>query len=72
MTTTLSAHVDGADLELKIKDMYTQVALNPEGPFHFEMGRTMARRLGYIDAELDGAPAEAIQSFAGEIGRAHV
>jgi arsenite methyltransferase len=65
MSTTLSAHVDAADLELKVKDMYTQVALNPEGPFHFEMGRTMARRLGYTDAVLDGAPDEAIQSFAG-------
>jgi ubiquinone/menaquinone biosynthesis C-methylase UbiE len=29
------------------------------------MGRTMAQRLGYTDAELDGAPAEAIRSFAG-------
>ena len=65
MSTTLSAHVDAADLELKVKDMYTQVALNPEGPFHFEMGRIMACRLGYSDAELDRAPDEAIQSFAG-------
>jgi ubiquinone/menaquinone biosynthesis C-methylase UbiE len=57
--------VDGADLEGKVKDMYTRVALNPEGDFHFEMGRAMARRLGYTEAELAAAPAEAIQSFAG-------
>jgi ubiquinone/menaquinone biosynthesis C-methylase UbiE len=45
--------------------MYTRVALEPAGAFHFEMGRAMARRLGYSDAELDAAPAEAVESFAG-------
>jgi arsenite methyltransferase len=64
-TTTLSTHVDAADVELKVKDMYTRVALNPEGRFHFEMGRAMARRIGYTDTELDGAPDEAVESFAG-------
>jgi len=49
--------VDAVDLERKVKDMYTQVALDPHGQFHFEMGRAMARRLGYTDAELDAAPA---------------
>ncbi|HET9384614.1 MAG TPA: methyltransferase domain-containing protein, partial [Gemmatimonadales bacterium] len=57
--------VDGVDLERRVKDMYTQVALDPHGRFHFEMGRAMARRLGYTDAELDAAPAESIESFAG-------
>ena len=57
--------LDVAELERKVKDMYTQVALDPEGEFHFEMGRTMASRLGYTDSELDAAPAEAVQSFAG-------
>jgi arsenite methyltransferase len=57
--------VDAADLERKVKDMYTQVALDPKGRFHFEMGRAMARRLGYTDAELDAVPAESIESFAG-------
>jgi ubiquinone/menaquinone biosynthesis C-methylase UbiE len=57
--------VDAADLERRVKDMYTQVALDPQGRFHFEMGRAMARRLGYTDAELDAAPAESIESFAG-------
>jgi ubiquinone/menaquinone biosynthesis C-methylase UbiE len=64
-TVTLPTGVDADELERKVKETYTQVALSPEGPFHFEMGRTMARRLGYTDAELDGAPADAIQSFAG-------
>jgi arsenite methyltransferase len=57
--------VDAADLERKVKDMYTQVALDPQGRFHFEMGRAMARRLGYTDAELDAVPAGSIESFAG-------
>jgi hypothetical protein len=57
--------VDAADLERRVKDMYTQVALDPQGRFHFEMGREMARRLGYSDVELHAAPAESIESFAG-------
>lgn len=52
-------------LETKVKAMYRAVALEPEGEFHFEMGRSMAERLGYAPAELDVIPAEAIASFAG-------
>jgi ubiquinone/menaquinone biosynthesis C-methylase UbiE len=62
---TLPTVVDATELERKVKDMYTRVALDPQGEFHFEMGRTMAHRLGYTEAELDAAPAEAIESFAG-------
>jgi ubiquinone/menaquinone biosynthesis C-methylase UbiE len=65
MTTTVPAAVDTADLECKVKEMYTQVALAPEGDFHFEMGRAMARRLGYLESELDAVPSAAVQSFAG-------
>jgi arsenite methyltransferase len=57
--------VDAAELERRVKDMYTRVALAPDGEFHFEMGRALARRLGYTDAELDRVPAESIRSFAG-------
>src|SRR5262245_11918561 len=57
--------VDAVDLERRVKDMYTRVALDPQGQFHFEIGRTMARRLGYSDEELDAAPAESVESFAG-------
>jgi ubiquinone/menaquinone biosynthesis C-methylase UbiE len=45
--------------------MYQQVAENPKGEFHFEMGRTLAERLGYPSEDLDAIPAEAIESFAG-------
>ena len=62
MTTTT---VDRAALETKVKSMYSDVAANPHGEFRFEMGRAMAERLGYSPADLDGVPAEAIDSFAG-------
>jgi ubiquinone/menaquinone biosynthesis C-methylase UbiE len=59
------AAVDRASLEHKVKSMYSDVATNPHGEFHFEMGRTMAERLGYAAADLDRVPQEAIESFAG-------
>lgn len=57
--------VDRAALEAKVKSMYSDVAANPHGEFHFEMGRAMAERLGYATADLDRIPADAIDSFAG-------
>jgi arsenite methyltransferase len=62
MTTTT---VDRMALETKVKSMYSDVAANPHGEFHFEMGRVMAERLGYSPADLDAIPADAIDSFAG-------
>lgn len=62
---TTVATVDQEDLRSKVKDMYTKVAEEPQGPFHFEMGRGLAERLGYATADLDGIPPEAIESFAG-------
>jgi len=57
--------VDRAALEQKVKRMYSDVAMNPHGEFHFEMGRAMAERLGYAPTDLARVPAEAIESFAG-------
>jgi ubiquinone/menaquinone biosynthesis C-methylase UbiE len=57
--------VDAAELDRQVKEMYTRVALAPGGEFHFELGRPLAERLGYMQVELDGVPAEAVQSFAG-------
>ena len=59
------ATVDRAALEGKVKSMYSDVAANPHGEFHFEMGRSMAERLGYAPADLDRIPQDAIDSFAG-------
>lgn len=61
----MSTQVDRAELEGKVKAMYRDVAENPHGEFHFEMGRALAERLGYRAADLDRIPAEAIDSFAG-------
>ena len=62
--TTLTTF-DPKELEAKVKAMYKSVAEDPHGEFHFEMGRTMAERLGYAPADLDRIPAESIESFAG-------
>src|SRR5438445_7860234 len=62
---TMPTAVNTEELEAKVKDMYRQVAENPHGEFHFEMGRVMAERLGYSPADLDKIPREAIESFAG-------
>jgi arsenite methyltransferase len=57
--------VNAKELEAKVKEMYRDVATNPHGEFHFEMGRAMAERLGYLPEDLDRIPSEAIESFAG-------
>ncbi len=61
--TTLQ--VDRAELETKVQAMYRDVAENPHGEFHFEMGRVMAERLGYRPTDLDRIAPESIDSFAG-------
>ena len=65
MTAATTIAFDPEELEAKVKAMYRDVARNPGGEFHFEMGRVLAERLGYPPAELDRIPAEAIESFAG-------
>jgi arsenite methyltransferase len=61
----MNTKVDARELEAKVKEMYRDVATNPRGTFHFEMGRVMAERLGYAPAALDHVPSESIESFAG-------
>jgi arsenite methyltransferase len=65
METTISNKVNTADLELKVKKMYRDVALKPDGDYHFEMGRGLAEKLGYETEYLDRIPAASIESFAG-------
>lgn len=66
MSTTLAQRsLDTAALEQKVKAMYRAVAEDPDGEFHFEMGRGLAARLGYHKDALDAVPADAIRSFAG-------
>jgi arsenite methyltransferase len=61
----MNTKVDARELQGKVKEMYRDVATNPRGEFHFEMGRAMAERLGYAPADLDRVPPQAIESFAG-------
>jgi arsenite methyltransferase len=61
----LATTVDTQELEAKVKDMYRHVAEQPEGEYHFEMGRKVAERVGYPGEVLDRISAEAVESFAG-------
>ncbi len=61
----LPAQVDPEALETKVKKMYRDVALQPAGNFHFEMGRQLAEKLGYPTRMLDRIPEPAMDSFAG-------
>ena len=61
----MSKKVDAIELERKVKKMYSDVALNPKGEYHFEMGRGLAEKLGYEKNDLDSIPAASIESFAG-------
>jgi SAM-dependent methyltransferase len=61
----MEAVVDVVELEDKVKDMYRHVAEQPQGKYHFELGRSLAERLGYPAEVLDRIPDEGIESFAG-------
>ncbi len=65
METTFTKKVDASELERNVKKMYSDVALNPKGDYHFEMGRGLAEKLGYEKNDLDSIPPDAIDSFAG-------
>jgi ubiquinone/menaquinone biosynthesis C-methylase UbiE len=57
--------LDVDKLENAVKSVYEDVAADPDGEYHFEMGRTLAERLGYPPEHLDHVPVEAVESFAG-------
>jgi arsenite methyltransferase len=57
--------IDPTELATKVQDVYRQVAEQPDGTYHFEMGRYLAERLGYPTDLLDRIPTGAVESFAG-------
>jgi arsenite methyltransferase len=59
------AVLDTEELDAKVRRMYRLVAEQPYAAYHFEMGRPLARRLGYPDDLLDSIPEGAVESFAG-------
>jgi len=63
--STAARTLDTQELEQRVKQMYQEVALEPQREFHFETGRALAERLGYRPEDLDRIPAAAIDSFAG-------
>jgi arsenite methyltransferase len=48
-----------------VRDMYTDVALEPERVFHFPTGRDACLFVGYPEPWLDALPTTAVESFAG-------
>lgn len=68
MTAEIPTTFPGVNKELlrnNVKHMYREVARDPHGKFHFELGRKLAERLGYQKEELDNIPSESVDSFAG-------
>ena len=57
--------VDELELRGEVRDRYAQVAVDPDGEFHFHTGRPLAARLGYDKAVVDALPDAAVESFAG-------
>jgi arsenite methyltransferase len=62
---TVVGTVDTHELEAKVKDMYRNVAEQPSGAFHFELGAPVALRVGYAADRLEAVPRGAVESFAG-------
>jgi arsenite methyltransferase len=64
--------LDVARLRVEVQSMYTRVAAEPDGEFHFHRGPDYAAdRLGYDPQELARLPASVTASFAG-IGNPHL
>src|SRR5688500_10183325 len=63
----MSQHVtiDAEALRSEVRDKYREVALHPDGEFHFHTGRPLAARLGYDASVVDALPDRAVESFAG-------
>jgi arsenite methyltransferase len=65
MTTTKGLAVEPEALRASVREKYREVAMNPDGAFHFHTGRPLAELLGYDPALVDALPDRAMESFAG-------
>lgn len=71
MPATCPVELDTSVLRSEISKIYSRVAAEPGGDFHFHRGPAYAAEfLGYDAAELAALPAECAASFAG-IGNPH-
>lgn len=57
--------VDADTLRDEVKKKYREVAVNPDGSFHFHTGRVLAAKLGYDESVTSSMPDSAVESFAG-------
>lgn len=57
--------VDAGKLRQEVSLKYREVAIEPDGDYHFHTGRALAARLGYDSQIVDGLPDAAVESFAG-------
>jgi len=72
MATSCPVDLDLARLRAEVQSMYTRVASQPGGDFHFHRGPAYAvERLGYDPAELATLPDSVAASFAG-VGNPHL
>jgi SAM-dependent methyltransferase len=60
-----STIVDSEVLRDQVREKYRAVAVEPDATYHFHTGRSLATRLGYDEAIVDGLPDRAVESFAG-------
>jgi arsenite methyltransferase len=71
MTLTCPVDLDSLRLRREVQEMYSRVAVAPDGSFHFHRGPEYAIGwLGYDAAELSALPPEVTNAFAG-IGNPH-
>lgn len=62
---TSTVIVDPAELREEVRKKYREVAVEPDGTYHFHTGRPLAQRLGYDASIVDPMPDAAVESFAG-------
>jgi arsenite methyltransferase len=65
MTTTNEPAVEPAALRASVREKYREVAVHPDGAFHFHTGRLLAALLGYDPEWVAALPDRAVESFAG-------
>jgi arsenite methyltransferase len=65
MTTTNDPAVEPEALRASVREKYREVAIQPDGAFHFHTGRPLAALLGYDPAWVADLPDRAVESFAG-------
>jgi arsenite methyltransferase len=65
MSTKSDPVVEPALLRASVREKYREVALHPDGDFHFHTGRPLAALLGYDRDLVASLPDRAVESFAG-------